>query len=402
MHFAIDPADTALRIEIRAYLEAEVPEDISRRGARDYHSTREDVRRIMQILDRRGWSAPHWPVADGGTGWTPAQLHLFEEELQRLCVPTLDRVGVNLIGPVLCQFGSQEQKARFLPAIRNGEHWWCQGFSEPGAGSDLANLKTRAERDGDVWVVNGQKTWTTEAHYADWMFALVRTDPNVRPQAGLTFLLIDMKSPGVIVRPIWSIDKAHTLNEVFLDDVRVPAENVVGEAGQGWTYAKFLLKNERTSSAEAPHTKRDLQQLKRLADRRDASGQALIDDPIFRRQIAEFELDLLALDWAVMRVLHEPANVELSAVAATLKLRGAELRQRVADLQAEALGLYGLAACPDPEGEEPYWPTRLAPAMPEDGVGVTAKAMFRRATTIYGGSNEIQREIISKSILGLP
>ena len=403
MDFSIHPADQAFRQEVRAFIDRELPGDIARRGRHDYHSPREDVRRWMQILDRHGWSAPHWPAAFGGTDWTPLQRHIFQDELRRARAPVLDRCALDLLGPVLCTFGSPEQQARFLPPIRAGEEWWCQGFSEPEAGSDLASLRTRAERDGDHFVVNGPKIWTTEAHYADWIFALVRTDPEAKPQQGISFLLIDMRSPGVTCRPIWTLDEGHTLNEVLFEDVRVPAANLVGEAGGGWSYAKFLLTHERTTSAVVSHTKRDLWQVRHLAARRRWGNGSLLDEPLFATKLARLEAEVTALEWAVMRVLHASAtDSRANAVASVLKLRGSELSERAALLAAEALGDHGLAVCPDPEAA--YWLRGRAPAPPlddDEAIGVTAKTMFRRATTIYGGASEVQRSIIAKSILRL-
>jgi alkylation response protein AidB-like acyl-CoA dehydrogenase len=275
------------------------------------------------------------------------------------------------------------------------------GFSEPNSGSDLASLKTRAVRDGDVYVVNGQKTWTSEGHKAQMMFALVRTDAEAKPQAGISFLLIDMASPGVTVRPIYTLDEGLSVNEVFFDEVRVPAENLVGEENRGWSYAKFLLTNERAMSAETPHTRADLEQLRDLAARELRHGRPILDDPLFAAKLARFEVDLMALEAAVLRVLHmaedDPA---LTSVASVLKLRGAELRQRVADLAVEALGDIGLAVYPD-EGAPRVDPATPKPPAPDHAAGWLAKATFRRATTIYGGANEIQRNIIAKAVLGL-
>ena len=249
MDLRISQGDAQFRTEIRAFIAAALPEDIARRGKHDYHSARDDVSRWMKILNCRGWSAPHWPESLGGTGWSPLQKYIYQDELRLARAPVLDRCALDLLGPVLCAFGSNDQQARFLPPILNGDECWCQGFSETGSGSDLASLRTRADRDGDHYIVNGSKIWTTEAHYADWVFALVRTDQTVKPQAGISFLLIDMKSPGLERRPIWAMDEGLTLNELFFDNVRVPVDNLVGEPGKGWDYAKFLLTHERTTSA---------------------------------------------------------------------------------------------------------------------------------------------------------
>jgi len=403
MNFEISPEDQVFRAEVRAFIEAQLPPDIARRGRHDYHSAREDVRRWMQILNAKGWSAPHWPSRFGGTGWRPLRKYIFQDELRRARAPVLDRCALDLLGPVLCEFGSDAQRARFLAPILNGDEWWCQGFSEPESGSDLASLKTRADLDGDHYIVNGQKIWTSEAHYADWIFALVRTDPTVKPQAGISFLLIDMKSPGIVRRPIWSIDEGLSLNEVFFDNVRVPLENLVGEPGKGWSYAKFLLTHERTTSAVVSHTKRDVDQVRHLAATARAGHGVLLDDPDFASRLARLEAEVIALEWSVMRVLHAAENdVAGNAVASLLKLRGSELSERAALLAAEALGDLGLAVMPDPEGAHILHSDGLSPGLTDDeAIGVSARAMFRRATTVYGGASEIQRTLIARSILGL-
>jgi len=403
MEFTTAPEDEAFRAEVRAFVAAELPTDIARRGQHDYHSARDDVRRWMRILNKKGWSAPHWPEKFGGTSWSPLRKYIFQDELRRARAPVLDRCALDLLGPVLCTFGSPAQQTRFLPPILNGDVWWAQGFSEPNAGSDLASLRTRADLHGDHYVVNGQKIWTSEAHYGDWIFALVRTDQNAKPQGGISFLLIDMKTPGITRRPIWSIDEGLTLNEIFFDNVEVPAANLVGEAGKGWGYAKFLLTHERTTSAVVSHTKRDVEQIRYLARTMPTQRGPLLADPAFAAKLARLETEVIALEWAVMRVLHaEEGDAAGNSVASLLKLRGSELSERAALLAAEALGDYGMAALPDPEGHHNMRQDGMAPPLDDDeAIGVSAKAMFRRATTIYGGASEIQRTIIAKSILGL-
>jgi alkylation response protein AidB-like acyl-CoA dehydrogenase len=401
MDFTIAPEDHRFRNEVRVFIEAELPADIARRGRHDYHSRRDDVQRWMKILNKKGWSAPHWPLDFGGTHWSPLQRYIFQDELRRARAPVLDRCGLDLLGPVLCAYGSHEQQKRHLPPILNGDVWWAQGFSEPNAGSDLASLKTRADLDGDHFIVNGQKTWTTEAHFADWIFALVRTDQSVKPQAGISFLLIDMTAPGVTRRPIWSIDGAHTLNEVFFENVRVPAANLVGRAGHGWSYAKFLLTHERTTSSVVSHTKRDIEQVRHLATQAVTPAGRLIETPAFAAKLARLEAEVIALEWSVMRVLHAAEDDAAgNSVASLLKLRGSELSERVALLAAEALGDYGIATMTSPAHEGTFQPG-LPPIQDDEAIGVSAKAMFRRATTIYGGASEVQRTIIAKSILGL-
>jgi|JI6StandDraft_1071083.scaffolds.fasta_scaffold129314_1 alkylation response protein AidB-like acyl-CoA dehydrogenase len=403
MDLRISQHDAQFRADVRAFIATALPDDIARRGKHDYHSAREDVSRWMKILNRKGWSAPHWPARFGGADWSPLQKYIFQDELRLARAPVLDRCALDLLGPVLCAFGSSEQQARFLPPILNGDEWWCQGFSEPGSGSDLASLRTRADLEGDHYIVNGSKIWTTEAHYADWVFALVRTDQTVKPQTGISFLLIDMKSPGLERRPIWAMDEGLTLNELFFDNVRVPACNLVGEAGKGWDYAKFLLTHERTTSAVVSHTKRDVQQIRHLAALAPCGSGKLLDDPGFALRLARLEADVMALEWAVMRVLHaDEHDAAGNSVASLLKLRGSELSERAALLAADALGDHGIAAMPDPEGQYRLYSDGLFPPLYDDeAIGVSAKAMFRRATTIYGGTSEIQRGIIAKSILKL-
>ena len=402
MNFDIDPADNAFRLEVRGFIEANLPADIRRRAMRDYDSNEADVRRWMKILNAKGWATPNWPVEHGGVAWSPLRKFIFQQELRRARAPVLDRIGTDLIGPVLCEFGSGQQKSRFLPRIQNGDDWWGQGFSESGSGSDLASLKTRAELIDGRFVVNGQKIWTTCVQYAEWMIALVRTDATVKPQRGISFLLIDTSSPGITRRPIESIDGGFTLNEVFFDNVEVPAENLVGEAGKGWDYAKFLLTHERTTSAEVPHTQRDLEQLKSLAASTRKNGRPLAEDPLFSSRIAALEIDTKALEWAVLRILHaEEGDPTLNSVASVVKLQGNLLRQRVAELCAEALGDYGIALFADPDDPNVRAEDRVCPPISGEAEGVTARAIFRRAASIYGGSNEIQRGIVAKSILGL-
>jgi alkylation response protein AidB-like acyl-CoA dehydrogenase len=402
MNFDLEPAAQAFREECRAFLREHLPERLARRSKRDYHPRRDDMEYWMRVLNARGWAVPHWPAAEGGPDWPPIWRFIFEEEMRAGFAPTVDRVGTELVGPVIYTFGSPVQKAYHLPAIRNADIFWCQGFSEPSSGSDLASLRTRATRDGDFYVVNGQKTWTTEAHNADMMFALVRTDSSVKAQRGISVLLIPMTAPGLTRRPVYTIDEGLSINEVFFDNVRVPADNLVGEEGAGWSYAKFLLTNERTASAEVPHTKRDIAQIEEIARIERKNGRPLIHDPIFGSKLAQLKIDTLALEFAVLRVLAgDSRSASTSSVASVIKTRGAELRQRAAELAAEALGDYGVAVAQDPEGLHILHRDGLVPPIPDYGFGLTAKAMFRRATTIYGGANEIQRNLIAKTILQL-
>lgn len=403
MEFSLSTDDLAFRQELRAFLRDHLPQDIARRGKHDFHGVRSDIARVMKLLNSRGWAAPHWPKDCGGTDWSPMQRHIYLEELRRARVPVLDRPGIDLVGPVICAFGNAEQKARFLPHILNGDTFWCQGFSEPNAGSDLASLQTTARREGDHYIVNGQKIWTSEANRSDWIFALVRTDSQAKPQAGISFLLIDMATPGVEVRPIWSVEETLTLNEVFFDEVRVPIENLVGEENKGWTYAKQLLAFERTTSAEVPHIKRDLMQLKHLAATTMRRGKPLAEYRPFAERIADLEIRLMALEWSVLRVLHaEEGDPALNAVASLLKVRGSELFQEVAQLCSEAMGDQGVALIPDPDGEHMMRKDGLSPDVTDDeAIGAPVRSIFRRSTTIYGGANEVQRTIIAKAVLGL-
>jgi alkylation response protein AidB-like acyl-CoA dehydrogenase len=392
--------DEAFRKEVRDFVTTHLPEDLARRGRYDYHSRRDDQARWVKILAEKGWSVPHWPVAYGGPDWTGVQRFIFEDEMRRAYAPTADRVGTELVAPVLYTFGSEEQRQTYLPAIRTGETFWAQGFSEPGSGSDLSSLRTRAIRDGDHYIVSGQKTWTTEGHQADMIFMLVRTNVEVKAQAGISALLIDLKSPGITRRPIWTMDEGLTVNEFFFDEVRVPVDNLVGQEGAGWSYAKFLLTNERTNSAEVPHTKRDIAQLRAIAQVERKNGCPLIEDPVFRTALARIEVDTMALEVAVLRALTSDDHSG-GSVASLVKVRGSELRQRIADLAVDALGDHGLAVRINPEGEHVMYDDGLSPPVPDYGIGIAAKAMFRRATTIYGGANEIQRTLIAKTVLEL-
>ena len=390
--------DEDFRQDIRAFIAANLPEEVSKRTLLLYHPHKPDVVAWTEALNARGWSVPNWPVEYGGPGWTIARRHIFDEECFAAGCPALSPQGVHLVGPIIYTYGTDEQKARFLPHIRRGAHFWAQGFSEPNAGSDLANLQTRAVRDGDDYVVNGQKIWTSEAQYSEWLFLLVRTGTSGKPQEGISFLLVDMNTPGIIVRPIVSIDGGHILNEVFLDDVRVPAGNLIGEENKGWTYAKELLGMERTFSAEVPRCKGSLARLRRIAEGMKVRGRPLIEDPHFARRIARLEIDVLAHETTLWRVVaEEEAGVSTGApTASILKVRGTELIQQIGALMVEALGDEALPAYPEADyllSTPPDAPgSPLAP-------GVSADFFYRRAITIYGGSNEVQRNIIAAQLL---
>ena len=389
-------AEDAFRAEVRAYCEYELPRHVRAKVQANLFLNKDDNLDFLRSLAPRGWVAGHWPRAWGGAEWTPLQRFIFEEESTRHGAPWLIPFGVNYVGPVIYTFGSAAQKARFLPPILASEEWWAQGYSEPGAGSDLAGLKTRALRQGDHYRVSGQKIWTSYVQWADWMFCLVRTGDEPRPQQGISFLLIDMRSPGVRVQPIRTMDGCHHVNEVFLDDVRVPVENLVGEEGRGWTYAKFLLSNERILAAETGRSMRQLEHLKRLV--RETPSDSVRDRPAFERRINGIELSLHALrafclSYARRMDPASPPGVE----ASIMKLRGSELQQRISEATLDWLGLAAIVYDP----ADVHADAAHSPLGPVDTSGAVREYLHGRASTIYGGSNEIQRNIISKAELGL-
>jgi alkylation response protein AidB-like acyl-CoA dehydrogenase len=389
-------ADLAFRDEVRAFLEANLPAELQRKVRKHLRLARADYVCWHQILARKGWVAPGWPVEYGGTGWSAVQAHIWEEECARAGTPPVLPFGVNMVAPVIMAFGSAQQKAYYLPRILSCEDWWCQGYSEPGAGSDLASLKTTATRDGDDYIVNGQKTWTTLAQHADMIFCLVRTDSGVRKQEGISFLLIDMKTPGITVRPIIMLDEDHEVNEVFFDNVRVPVQNLVGQENKGWTYAKYLLGHERTGIAAVGRSKRELGFLKTFAGSQSKNGASLMADPLFAAKVATLEIELMALEMTVLRVLAQ-AHKGPGPEASMLKVRGTEIQQSLTELMVEAAGPMAL----------PFDPAYLDGAnahsvFEDDAAAPLAAHYFNfRKTSIYGGSNEIQRNIITQMILGL-
>jgi alkylation response protein AidB-like acyl-CoA dehydrogenase len=389
-------ADLAFRDQVRAFLDAELPADLRHKVRNHLRLHKDDYVRWHRVLARQGWAAPGWPREYGGPDWTPVQRHIFEEECARAGTPPVLPFGVNMVAPVIMAFGSQAQKDYYLPRILSCEDWWCQGYSEPGAGSDLASLKTTAVRDGDHYVVNGQKTWTTLAQHADMIFCLVRTDPTVRKQEGISFLLIDMHAPGVTVRPIIMLDEDHEVNEVFFDNVRVPVANLVGQENRGWTYAKYLLGHERTGIAAVGRSKRELARLKTLALREQKNGAPLLHDPLFGAKVADLEIELMALEMTVLRVLAQ-ADKAPGPEASVLKVRGTEIQQRLSELMVEAAGPLALPFDPAYlEGEREH------SIIDDDFAAPLLPHYFNfRKTSIYGGSNEIQRNIISQMILGL-
>ena len=403
MDFTPDPLCAAFRDEVRAFLREHLPPEMAWRGQQGYLAGNDDSLRWTQILHRtRGWSVPFWPKAYGGTDWTAEQRYIFEEECFLAGAPLPNQQAVSLVGPVICEFGSEEQKRRFLPPIQKGEVYWVQGFSEPGSGSDLASLRTLAVRDGDFYIVNGQKIWTSNGIWGEWCFLLVRTDADAKPQKGISFLLLDMKTPGVTVRPIASLEGSHHLAEVFYDNVRVPAENLVGEVNKGWGYTKYLLFNERAFlGAEAPALKRYLAKIRRYASMEQSGGRPLLHDPAFAIRLAEYELEVLAIDMAVKKVLHQGVS-ELNggmALGSMLKVRGSELHQKLTAMLMEVLGDYAAVYYADPN-EQHALRGQTFPG-PEFAAGLAAELFYRRGCTIYGGTAEIQRNIIAKALFGL-
>ena len=383
--------------EVRAVIEERLPADIRTKVERFLTLGKDDYLRWQDILAERGWLVYSWPVEHGGTGWSPVQGYIFEEEMGRARAPRIIPFGPKMVGPVICTFGSDAQKAKYLPAIAANETWWCQGYSEPDAGSDLASLRTRAVRDGDHYVVNGTKTWTTAAHWADMMFCLVRTDTEVKPQEGISFLLLDMRDPGVEVRPIVTMDGGREINTVYLTDVKVPVENRIGEENRGWTCAKFLLGHERFGIARLSESKARLAYLREIARNHHVGGTLLADDTDFMRSVAETEIELTALEFTELRALMNAEQGKAPGVEANmLKIRGTEVQQKISGMLMKAMGYYALPYVP--EAMEYGW--NKAPIGPEHASGLAPAYFNMRKTTIYGGTNEIQRNIIARMVLG--
>ncbi len=386
MQLALTEEEAAFREEMRTFFTSKIPQEIRDAVAAGRHAGRDGLVETQRILNAAGLAVPNWPVEWGGQDWTPLQRHIWHEEMQLASVPTPLAFNANMVGPVIANFGSEEQKQKFLPATANLDIWWCQGFSEPDAGSDLASLKTKAVRDGDEWVINGQKTWTTLGQHADWIFLLCRTDPSAqRKQQGISFILCPMDAEGVTLRPIQLIDGGHEVNEVFFEDVRVPKENLVGEENAGWSYAKFLLGNERVGVAPVGATKRVLATVKQRAQE---TGQ--IEDPLIAAQIIELENELLALELTALRVVGSSSDGKPHPASSVLKLKGTELQQAVSELMVDLGGTLALASGAGEGSDVPEWAR----------VSVPTYLNLRKAS-IYGGSNEIQRQIIAGTILGL-
>jgi alkylation response protein AidB-like acyl-CoA dehydrogenase len=379
--------ERAFRAEIRAAIRAMLPPDLARRTREGIHLSREDMARWNRILDARGWAAHHWPASAGGPGWTPIQRFLFEAECAAADAPPLSVFGIYLVGPTLVAFGSQAQQDRYLPAIRSGAEFWCQGYSEPEAGSDLASLRTTARRVEGGWVVTGQKAWTTEGHFADLMICLARTNREAKPQAGLSLFVVDMRAPGVAIAPVVTIDGGHSVNSVFLDEVRVPDDALIGEVDRGWGYAKFLLAHERTNNAQVHRSRREFERLKALAAARPGPDGAVLDDPAVRRRFAVIEANLAGLEATVLRVLvDQTEGREPGPEASILKVIGSRLQQAISELAMDVIGEDALTM-PDAAGGEV--------------AGWTERHLFRRVVTIYAGANEIQKTIIARATLGL-
>jgi alkylation response protein AidB-like acyl-CoA dehydrogenase len=400
MELAFSAEELGFRDEVRAFIAENLPESAKVNGGRYPHWSKEDVVDWQRILNAKGWATPHWPEEHGGTNWSAVQRYIFMEELLLAPTPEPLSFNVNMVGPVLCEFGNEEQKKFFLPKVANLDIWFCQGFSEPGAGSDLASLRTSAVKDGDDYIVNGQKIWTSTAHKADWIFALVRTDPDApKRQMGISFLLIDMKTPGITVRGIKTIDEAQHVNEVFFEDVRVPISNRIGEENKGWDYAKFLLGNERTGIARVGLSRQRLNRARALAEKLPAFEGMLSDDPQFRRKCATVEMKLKSLEITVMRVIDRQRRRNDSApdpATSMLKLRGAEIQQTTAELMADVAGPMVAPTSAIRAAYEGDFPAEL-----EETMGIVPHYFNSRAATIYGGTNEIQRNIIAKGVLGL-
>ncbi|KUI03693.1 acyl-CoA dehydrogenase family protein [Mycobacterium sp. IS-3022] len=391
MKLALSDEDAAFRDELRRFYATEIPEDIRDRGKTGHPNFPDDMVISQRILNENGLAVPNWPVEWGGKKWSPLQRQIWLDEMQLAGVPEPLAFNTKMVGPVIAAFGSQAMKERFLPPTANIDIWWCQGFSEPEAGSDLASIRTTAVRDGDTYVVNGQKTWTTLGQYADWIFLLARTDPNApKRQAGISFLLAEMSTPGITLRPIELIDGSYEVNEIFFEDVRIPADQLVGEENQGWTYAKFLLGNERTGIARIGLTKLWMSQVKDHAAKLQVNGASLLDDPLFAARVAEIETGLLALELTQMRVSGSEADGKPNPASSILKLGGSQLQQAATELLVEVAGPDALPFDAGADIDTPAWAQDAAP-----------RYLNYRKTSIYGGTNEIQRSIIASTILGL-
>ena len=396
MDMSYSPEETAFRDEVRAFLRDELPAEIAERVRLDTDLTKDDMERWHAILNGRGWLAQNWPKAFGGAEWSAVQRHIWDVEAAAAHAPRIVPFGLSMLGPVLQKFGSKAQQDHWLPRILDGSDWWCQGYSEPGAGSDLASLKTKAVRDGDHYIVNGQKTWTTLGQFANMIFCLVRTDPDAKQQEGISFLLIDMDSPGVEVRPIILLDGTHEVNEVWFTDVKVPVENLVGEENKGWTYAKYLLTHERTGLGGVGFSEAGLATVKRIARAANHNGRPLIQNPHFAARLAQVEIDLRAMSTTNLRIISKAAAGEAPGLEASmLKVKGTIIRQEINDLARRAVGPYAMPFASEAvEGANDTVPD------PFDAGPVAGQYFNNRKLSIFGGSNEIQRGIIAKTVMG--
>ncbi|KZC41905.1 MULTISPECIES: acyl-CoA dehydrogenase family protein [Rhodanobacter] len=398
MDLTFTTEEGAFRSAVRAFLATELPARLADMVATGKRLTKADMQQWHAILNARGWLANHWPEEHGGPGWSAVEKFIFEHECSLAGAPRIVPFGVNMLGPVLIKYGNEAQKRRWLPRILDGSDWWCQGYSEPGAGSDLASVKTTAVRDGDHYIVNGQKAWTTLGQHANMIFCLVRTSKGSKKQEGISFLLIDMTTTGVEVRPIITLDGEHEVNEVFFNDVRVPVENLVGEENSGWTYAKYLLTYERTNIAGVGLSVAALERLKRIAATQKKNGCPLADDPFFAARLARVEIELDNMKTTNLRVIAAVAGGGVpGAESSMLKIRGTEIRQELSSLTRRAMGPYA----------QPFVAEALEegfagePVGPADAASAASQYFNNRKLSIFGGSNEIQRNIISKMILGL-
>jgi alkylation response protein AidB-like acyl-CoA dehydrogenase len=403
MDLNFTPQEEEFRSEVRSFFESELPKDIRDKIELDRRISKDDMVRWQKILHKKGWGAPNWPKQFGGTGWNVVEQHIFEEERADLSAPPQNPFSLKMLAPVMQAFVNAAQQEYFLPRILAADDWWCQGYSEPGSGSDLASLRTSAVRQGDSYIVNGQKTWNTLGQYADWIFCLVRTSTEGRQQQGISFLLIDMKSPGVSVRPIIMLDGEHEINDIFFDNVKVPVQNLIGEENKGWTYAKFLLSHERTGNAGIGACKRALKQLKEIAAQQPDNGRALIEDARFRDRIAQLEMELMALEITNLRVLSGYAKDSraLGPEVSMLKIKGSEIIQSLAELKMHALGHDALPYVREALDLEWGGDALLGEHYKAYAPPLSGQYFNQRKTTIYAGSTEIQKNIISQMILGL-
>ncbi|WP_439366155.1 pimeloyl-CoA dehydrogenase large subunit [Bradyrhizobium sp. DASA03005] len=395
MELAFTDKEQAFREEVQQFLRDNAPSEMQRKLVEGQNLSKDEMVAWWRTLQKRGWGVGHWPKEYGGAGWTSVQHYIFNEELQMYPVPTPLAFGVSMVGPVIYTFGNESQKTYYLPRIANVDDWWCQGFSEPSSGSDLASLKMKAERKGNKYIVNGQKTWTTLAQYADMIFCLCRTDPTAKKQIGISFILVDMRSKGITVRPIQTIDGNCEVNELFFDDVEVPVENLVGEENKGWDYAKFLLANERIGIARVGVSKERIRRIREVASKLESCGRSVLEDTVFSQKLAACEIELKALELTQLRVVaHEGKHGKgkPNPASSVLKIKGSEIQQATTELLMEIIGPFAApcAGHPDCWNESTDWIAQITPAY-----------FNNRKVSIYGGSNEIQRNIISKAVLSL-